>query len=490
MPSTAIPDSASKQRYPLTLPDLSRTNLTLLIEVLTTGRPQDISPSYSKEIGDQIQKSIKKLPSELRKRFSVLLLPSAFVPVPTTLCTTHRGLNPCIISDICRLLRLEVEDHLAQVEKWNQEPLDPRAEDALLCLRSLRGLWTDFTSHPDEKRVNYQQNKCDACIISRIITDPKYLENLRAALQSRTRTRCKHRVPKLSRLIEQALGRFDFGALQQIFKASSEIGMSLKQVRKNAAREKHLHARACKRVCMNGKGEGDEASKDEDANQPQREIIPSKEPSNNDTPNQNRRPSSMTVFFCAAPELKHSRRTQDDLQGLDEDAAQDQLIYDIINAYNTCIPEDGDADIMDPDLPEIQPLLNNPPQDASYLDSLTKRREYGYDWTGISRLAASSGESDSEGDNRRGRPVDEMSDNGDSLLPHHDGRAGSSGSGRDSSGRREVCRVTVEVYSESDYSASYSFDEDETVGNWKARTRETRWSLLWNEVEPKYKDSE
>ncbi|KAL5333270.1 hypothetical protein BJX70DRAFT_72524 [Aspergillus crustosus] len=509
MPSFTLSDSATKQKYPLTLPELSRANLTLLIEVLTTGRPQDISPHYSNETSDQIQKLIKKLPSELRKRFSVLLLHSAFIPVTTTLCTTHRGLSPYIISDISRLLRLEVEDHLAQIDKWNKDPLDPRVQDALVCLRSLRGLWTDYTSHSqplDEKRVNYQQNKCDACIISRVITNPKYLENIRAALQSRTRTKCKHRVPKLCRLIEHALGRFDIGTLQQMFEASSEIGRGLKEARKIAACEKHSHASTCKRACTSGqrnndadkgKGKGEDEDEedggDKDEAHPQQEPIPYRQtPDSNaittTTPIRPRRPSSMTVFFCIAPELRHPRRTAEDLENLDEDAAQDQLIYDIINAYNTCIPEDGEADILDPDLPEIQPLLNRSSKGA--VDGEQSASVYEYDWSETSRLSLSgpsegslSEEQEQEQVVRPGRPVDEG-------LENENENEESQQSGRDSSGRRDVCRVTVEVYSESEYSASYSVDEDGVdEDRRRARSRDTRWSWLWNEAESGSMDS-
>ncbi|KAL4879427.1 hypothetical protein BJY04DRAFT_220280 [Aspergillus karnatakaensis] len=588
MPTSTIPDTSGKEKHPLTLPELTKGNLALLVEVLTTGRPQHTTPVYSKEASDHIQKLIKKLPSELRRRFSVLLFSSTFVADTTALCTVHRGLSPYIISDILRLLRLEVEDHLEEVERWSKAPLEPRVENALLCLRSLRGLWTDYTTttgpRPNEKRRSYQQNKCEACIISQVITNPQYLEYLRAALQSRTRTRCKHRVPKLCRLVEQALGKFNIGTQQQIYKSSSGIGMALKQVRKDASREKHSHARSCKRVCMNPKSKSDgdvpgvnksdssggsktntkgkrksksendvvcdstsnnhgevtvnSKSKDNNNNinksepLPPREIRPYVNPPGGALPSPTsilerpRRPRSGTVMFCISPGVKRTLRAQEDYPDQspaieededgdgygntkqDEDAAQDQLIYDIINAYNTCIPEDGEADLLSPDLPVISPLLNNPPQQGWHTSPVRELNiEPVEDLSDISRLLPGSETSGTSGPTlvatpalvppakekeesiRQRSPVEEGSAGSGHLHPGSSGLIESITLSRSSSRRQEVCRVTVEVYSESDYSASNSVDGDEASAEWKRGSRDTTWSLLC-EFEPKVNDSE
>lgn len=332
MPSRDSPPSATRQRYPLGVLDLSRAELQSLIEVLDAEPELDVFPYYTKDTHIQIQDAIRKLPSGLHKRCSIRSLPCASIPAGT-LCTTHKRLNPYIIGHIFRLIKREVEDHLDLVTIWYSGDLLPPIRETVQCLRSLRGMWCDpISDHtPPSEAVPRQQNKCEACMTACVLSNPKYLQNISAALRSRTRERCSARAPpKLSRVILEALNHRYGGADEMVYGYVVRISRGLKQARKDAARNKRSHARECDRtkcaarhLCYSPPAEG----------LYERRYL--------DPPTPERQPTVETVHVCMHPEAVSPLRPANRPMDVEEDEEakrQDQLVNDILNAYKSLSP--------------------------------------------------------------------------------------------------------------------------------------------------------
>ncbi|KAL4915904.1 hypothetical protein BDW62DRAFT_117338 [Aspergillus aurantiobrunneus] len=326
MPSWDSTTLITSQRYPVTVPNLSKAELQSLIEVLAADPPLDVPPYYGRNSSNQIQDAIRKIPPTLHKKSPIFSLPRAFIPA-AALCTTHKGLNQYIINHIFRLIKREVEDQLGLIITWHPEypeTLPPRVTETVQCLRSLRGMWWEFDSSQNipNEAVPPQQNKCEACMISRIITNPEYLQNLSAALQSRTRERCSYRAPpKLFRVVQEA---FNYRYGESLSDVSFTLSRGLKQARKDAACHKRLHAHGCNRNnCVP---------------RHQRKTTPTEVLSENRylNPGSRRQPSSQTLFFCMLQETtppiespNTPRQEKDDK----DDEIQDQLLNDILDAY-------------------------------------------------------------------------------------------------------------------------------------------------------------
>ncbi|KAL4960251.1 uncharacterized protein BDV14DRAFT_204898 [Aspergillus stella-maris] len=325
-------------KYPLTVPDLSEACLKELVRILATDPPLDVFPYYEQYTNDKIQEAIKKLPPTLCRKSSLFSLPGSTNPA-STLCATHKRLNPYIVSHIFRLIKRETENHLDLVIGWYPgypERLQWDVKEVVQGLRSLKGLWQypDPDQHPVSEAIRPQQNKCEACIISRVITDLENLRNLRIALLSRTPQRCSYRSPpKLFGIIEEALNQRHGQSLEWVINASSQLSMALKQARKNAARCNP--SRRNSRRCSSSQCE------------PRRwpNSTPPEEPSDtarilNLSPHPNtrrRRPSSQTVYFCMLSESisppdvpnEHTQKSE----GSDYDKRQSELIQDILDFY-------------------------------------------------------------------------------------------------------------------------------------------------------------
>ncbi|KAL4954863.1 hypothetical protein BDW69DRAFT_183106 [Aspergillus filifer] len=197
----------------------------------------DVFPYYEQDTNDKIQAAIKKFPPTICRKSSLSSLPGSTNPT-STLCATHKCLNPYIVSHIFRLIKRETEDHLDLVIGWYPgypERLQWDVNEVVQGLRSLKGLWQypEPGQHPVSETIRPQQNKCEACIISRVITDLENLRNLRIALLSRIPRRCSYRSPPI---IEEALNQGHGESLESIINTSSQLSMTLKHVRKIAAR--------------------------------------------------------------------------------------------------------------------------------------------------------------------------------------------------------------------------------------------------------------
>ncbi|KAL4770244.1 hypothetical protein BDW60DRAFT_209184 [Aspergillus nidulans var. acristatus] len=250
MPKRRTQTLTTVQDYPLKLPNLSQADLQALIEVLAIEPPRPGPPLYGENIKQQIQEAVNKLPPALRKR--PLIFSSSTSAPGATLCITHKRLNQYIISHIFRLIQREVEDHLDVItQRYPGYPdsLESHVFSIVRNLQSLRGLWWDHASSrsPPIDPVPYQRNKCEACIISRIIASPGALQDLRTALLSRTRERCSYRLPpKLTRFVDGALYYRHGKSLLPLIQHSTTLSSDLKQARKGAARRtSRQHSRRC-----------------------------------------------------------------------------------------------------------------------------------------------------------------------------------------------------------------------------------------------------
>ncbi|KAL4806710.1 hypothetical protein BDV18DRAFT_119211 [Aspergillus unguis] len=332
MPGRSSLSLRTSLSYPSTVLDVSDANLKALIEVLVTTPPKDAFPYFSTNDESHIQQAIKKLPSDLRRRSSIFSLSSTITPA-ATLCTAHKGFNQYVTENILRLIKREVEEHLELIVKWlSPDLLDPAIVEVVRCLRSLRGLWWDHDSGHiiPSGLVRTQQNKCEACMISRVITNYDYLQNLRAALKSRTRKRCSYRPPpKLLRVVQQAMNLRRSNSSQLLSGNGLELAVGLKEARKYAADRKRLHSHGCDHNCI--------------PRDPHNSMI-SETPSSIRAPVSapGRRPSSQTVMFCLLHDIQSPlfkplpelpTQDEDEIQG-----EQDQMILDIINAYGPWTP--------------------------------------------------------------------------------------------------------------------------------------------------------
>lgn len=321
----------NSQRYSSTVADLSEADLKALITVLATNPPPEDSFSHF-PIGTSghIEKTIRKLSSEFFHRSSSLFSFSSYVKPSATLCGTHKALNQHIISHILRLIKREVEGHLELIIQWHSpRSLDPALVEVIRSLRSLRGLWWEHDANFDasDDAVMAQKNKCEACMISRIIASSEYLQYLRAALCSRTRKRSTDRPPpKLLRVVEEALRFHHRDTLQPLNEISYQLSSGLKEARKYAASRKRWHSR-----------------------RPNREKCVPRNLTDHETTSSNeavvesgRRPSSQTVMFCLLSDLHPPYQLSVDPPKEREDEGQqeiqEQIILDIINAYGPWTP--------------------------------------------------------------------------------------------------------------------------------------------------------
>ncbi|KAL5042572.1 hypothetical protein BDW71DRAFT_216920 [Aspergillus fruticulosus] len=414
------------QNYPLKVPDLRQADLQALIVVLAIEPPRPAPPLYGENAKQQIQKAIRKLPSALRKK-SLIFSPSASVPV-ATLCTTHKRLNQYIISHIFRLIQREAEDHLYIITKRYSgypESLQSNVLKIVCNLQSLRGLWWDLQSsrNPPIDPIPFQQNKCEACMISRVIASLEVLRDLRTALLSRTRERCSYRPPpKLSCFVDGALHHRHGISLQSFIQSITKLSSDLKRARKDAAR---CIPRQHSRRCDGTKCEPCLPSRIV----PDSQLIcrPPEETSRSSPTNLNanfdpkRRPDSQAIKFCLVPETISPFELAKKLQEVQEDdeqrKIQDLLIQEILSAYG---PFGSSLEVAAP--------LN---LNSRYLSYISKTPRYGSDSTNYNpRESLLSDLSDWEDNwderstaiNPGSLVVDRLIDRIGSLLAENEGR--------------------------------------------------------------------
>ncbi|KAL3467958.1 hypothetical protein BJX64DRAFT_282846 [Aspergillus heterothallicus] len=231
-----------KQKYPVSIPELSEAEITLLIQALQTDILQSISAQHPITYDGHTDGAIKSLPQSLRARLRIHLITAPAFFSTAALCNIHKGLNKYIISQFIRMIKREIGGHLDRLTDYIREPLEAELDDLVCTLRSVAGMWcspppSGDSSYP-QNPVPYQANKCEACMITRILMDPKCVQYLRATVHSRVRTTCNYRSPKLRRATDAIMGTYDKKLQEQIIKSSTKLVLGLKQARKEAFREK------------------------------------------------------------------------------------------------------------------------------------------------------------------------------------------------------------------------------------------------------------
>ncbi|KAL3433732.1 hypothetical protein BDV09DRAFT_196533 [Aspergillus tetrazonus] len=342
MPKRRTKTPSTVQDYPLKLPNLSRADLQALIEVLAIEPPQPGPPLYGENIKQQIQEAANKLRPALRKR---PLIFSSSTPAPAaTLCITHKRLNQYIISHIFRLIQREVEDHLDVItQRYPGYPdsLESHVLNIVRNLQSLRGLWWDHASsrRPPIDPVPFQQNKCEACIISRIIVSPGALQDLRAALLSRTRERCSYRLPpKLTRFVDGALYYRHGKSLLPLIQYSTKLSSDLKQARKDAARRTtRQHSRRCDGTKCEPRLPSRIVTDHQLISKPPEEPSGSALTSLSPNFESGGRESPQTIKLWLVPEtvppFEPEKKIKEDQEDEDQRILQDLLIQEILSAY-------------------------------------------------------------------------------------------------------------------------------------------------------------
>ncbi|KAL2834760.1 hypothetical protein BJY01DRAFT_224020 [Aspergillus pseudoustus] len=235
----------TKQKYPVSIPEVSEAEIKLLIEALQTDTQQSIFTQNAKTYDEHTHSTIKSLPPSLRAKLGVHLFPTPAFFSTAALCNVHKGLNKYLISHMIRMFKREVEGHLEILTGYSQGPLDPYIDDAVCTLRSLAGMWWAPSSSSDsncpKNPVPYQTNKCEACMITRILMDPICVQYLRATVHSRVRTTCNYRAPKLRRVTEAIMKTYNEKRREKTIMFSTKLVLSLKRARKEAFRTKHRY---------------------------------------------------------------------------------------------------------------------------------------------------------------------------------------------------------------------------------------------------------
>jgi hypothetical protein len=220
--------------------DLKKTHLAMLIQVLniqhSTQYAHDNMGQTFEVRSEWIHQAIKNLPCELRKSTLLQILPNSVIRA-AELCPSHQGFNPYVIGSIGGLVRKEVTEHLDVID-WYSDNLDQSHVRLVRALQSMQGMWSLVplgTRPPPIAPAPYQENGCEACILARVVQEPMFLQNLRVALISRTRTRSKHRAPRLLPFIDQAIHYYGDNALQY-WHASGQAAFDFKTARKAAVK--------------------------------------------------------------------------------------------------------------------------------------------------------------------------------------------------------------------------------------------------------------
>ncbi|KAL4745404.1 hypothetical protein BDW72DRAFT_208242 [Aspergillus terricola var. indicus] len=333
---------STAQDYPLKLPNLSQADLQALIEVLAIEPPRPAPPLYGESTERQIQEAVNSLPPVLRKRPLIFSSPTS-VPA-ATLCITHKRLNQYIIGHIFRLIQREVEDHLDAITQrypGYPESLQSHVFSIVRNLQSLRGLWWDLAScrSPPIDPILFQQNKCEACMISRIISSPGALQDLRTAVLSRTRERCSCRLPpKLTRFVDGVLYYHHGKSLLPLIQYSTKLSSDLKRARKDAARRtSRQHSRRCNDTMCEPRLPSRIVPDHQLTDKPPEELPESAPTSLSPNLDSDPRDSSQTVKSWLVPEtvslFELETKLKEDQVDEEQRRIQDLLIQEILSAY-------------------------------------------------------------------------------------------------------------------------------------------------------------
>ncbi|PWY89927.1 hypothetical protein BO70DRAFT_130859 [Aspergillus heteromorphus CBS 117.55] len=230
-----------KLKYPLLLSDLTGSQLDALIDVLSIDSDKDqkhnrfLGQYRTCETHQKINTAICHLPWQLYRNPVLRLIPKRLAK-PATLCKSHKRLNPFVINDAFLLLKNEVTFNNAILE-WFVDYLDRNVLALLRSLQTFEGMWRKQEkgeSHfPPIGALPFQVNRCEACMLARIVTDPSALHNLRVSLVSRHETRGRHRLRRMYPFVEAGISCFEDQAYELLL-SSSKMARTVKITRQKA----------------------------------------------------------------------------------------------------------------------------------------------------------------------------------------------------------------------------------------------------------------
>lgn len=155
------------------------------------------------------------------------------------LCASHNGLNAYVLGHLFELVKVEVTRRLEKMDR-GVECLGMFERKLLRSIQSIQRVWGERSLEDDGETPigapGEHYNKCEACMLARIVGEPLFLRNLRIAILSRTRTRRKSRAPRLLRFVEGCIGCH--GEAFRVLHESGQLAIDFKEARKAAARRK------------------------------------------------------------------------------------------------------------------------------------------------------------------------------------------------------------------------------------------------------------
>lgn len=236
-----------KHRYPLTTTDLTAPELlalthTLLLDnppVYQISRPATTTSTAGTNLpNERLKEAIKNLPPALRRNKLVQMMPR-YIGRVAELCASHNGLNAYVVGHLFDLVKGEVTQRLEKMDR-GVECLEVFERKLLRSIQAIRRVWGEKSPEDDGATPigapSEHYNKCEACMLARIVREPLFLRNLRISILSRTRTRKKSKVPRLFRFVEGCIGCH--GEALRVLHESGLLAVDFKTARKAAARKK------------------------------------------------------------------------------------------------------------------------------------------------------------------------------------------------------------------------------------------------------------
>ncbi|KAL1967423.1 hypothetical protein VTN77DRAFT_3208 [Rasamsonia byssochlamydoides] len=270
-----------RYRYPVQVDELDRADVKLLTQVLLHVVDQQQQRQQQRQRPEseadrrrrtQIRQMIALLPRHLRN--STLM--NLFHGASATTCPTHKGLNRQIIRHAFNLLRQEVTVRLEKTEKmymsmimYPATMLGPEEAMVLEYVRSIRGMWiapspSSSAGKPSSGNRNrnrippwsFQTNRCEACMLARVGSNPRALRDLRTMLLSRNRTETNHPPPRLLLFVQEWINQYEGEDMKlYIYHQSGQQAYAMKEVRKDAV---HASCKDRRRQQIRLQGDGSE----------------------------------------------------------------------------------------------------------------------------------------------------------------------------------------------------------------------------------------
>ena len=165
------------------------------------------------------------LPSRLKKPNALLGLLKPYAKGREPLCTLHQGLHPKIVHSVFTLLALEVGFHLNKVAS-HEHLLTESQVERVWRLRLLHLLWLDVSTFEEtfgrsaSGPWEFETNKCEACILTRIASNFESICDLRALILSRMSRRQirRHGEPRLKVWVDYWMDNIMKSGLPPLFR--------------------------------------------------------------------------------------------------------------------------------------------------------------------------------------------------------------------------------------------------------------------------------